>query len=110
MHSRLAFRCRRPQEGLFGLREWVDEGFLPPLPEQGPPPPHKGPLKAGARVSRGPARGAHAALRGGWKGGALDDFWAPKQPTVDSLTYSVGTMWVGVAFGGHMRVGEGTCE
>jgi hypothetical protein len=22
----------RPQEGLFGLREWIEEGLLPPLP------------------------------------------------------------------------------
>lgn len=23
----------RPQEGLFGLREWVEQGYLPPLPD-----------------------------------------------------------------------------
>lgn len=23
----------RPQEGLFGLKEWIDQGYLPPMPD-----------------------------------------------------------------------------
>lgn len=45
----------RPQEGLFGLREWVDEGFFPPLPEHGPPMPNKRSHKAGRVCAHGQA-------------------------------------------------------
>ena len=44
----------RPREGLFGLREWALEGYVPEIPDDAPPLAPPPPKKI--RTGRGPGR------------------------------------------------------
>ena len=64
-------RCR-PQEGLFGLREWIDEGFFPEGWEGPPDGLGVAPFKKRANASSSPwtakvGSHVHACMGGMWK-------------------------------------------
>jgi hypothetical protein len=76
-------RARRPQEGLFGLRSWVDEGFFPEgffaggAPALGAPDPGALPLAGGPQRSRRAGAAPQHRVRVGTAAALQEDAAAP---------------------------------